>query len=189
MGELRFTQSELQLVPYFENDNLVFKDSLSDSIFFPNITRSSYYNWRKYLSYSEEEQKECGDYYEAEQASISSYSNYVYYSLNIYLYFVVENDLQIRKYISIEMNIHHPNDYQFFGKYPFDDIVNYQDSKNSNISFYDSLSIDSIDFYSVYRFKPTFMQNVKQIDSLYYTLNDGIIGFKMEDGKIWHKTN
>ena len=188
LGELRFSQTELDVVPYLENESIIFKDSINDSIYFSGMTRSSFYQNRKYLSDEDQEHDECADYYETEKTTIHSQNTYPNLA-EINLFFKVENSSQIRKYIFFEIDVFGSTNYEFLGSYPIDNLINYQDSLNSFITFNDSLMLDSNKFYSVFTIKHNSTQNVTQIDNIFYSFNEGIVGFQMAGGKIWHKSN
>ena len=123
LGELNFTQTDLDIVPYDGNENMIFKNDYNDSIDFSGIRRESTFNNYTFITMDYVEDDHCGPNYYLTERNHTSFT------------------AQHSSYIKIEIGLH------------------------------TDIDCDSI----------------KQ--SIFYTKNEGLVGFKTNDGRIWHKSN
>ena len=185
LGQLNLTQNDLNTVPYLVNQIIIFKDSIGDSVCFNNFSRSStretLYDLNGY-DYRQVEQNCDINYYNAERNStifLGIYEN----QMNIDLAYTNSSNYSytFKKYLLFNVSFKDSLLLTSTVTFPIDSLnINYSvNSPGSLISYYDSLLIGNRYFYSVYKLKQT----------LYYSLNNGVVGFKTNDNKIWHKTN
>jgi len=192
VGDIRFTQTDLSIVPFNGNENIVFIDSISDSISYKGTIRKSDYNFYKIYENHVESEEDCpGDWYNIENnytrfaGEINDFD--MWFDLNI------GGDAffgSIKKFIFVR--VHFIKDYQewYFGcRYAFDDLKLYDLSPTDNIllTYNDSLNIGPEKFYNVYTFnqidKPSSKENLQFV---YYTVSEGVIGFKTDSGHLWY---
>ena len=194
LGEIHFTQNELNIVPYNGTETLIFKDSINDSIIFTGKMRysDSFNIWEFPNDY------EClGKYYNTE-------SNYTKFegvnSTKIYIYLYMGSPFlqDFIKKMNIEIFINSDTCY-FYGTLAFNptNIFNTIPAENNLpanayvLAFNSSLSIGPNIFNNVYTLKqidPPHLPS-KNLQYVYYTISDGVVGFKTEEGHLWYLEN
>jgi hypothetical protein len=191
LGDIRFTQTDLNIVPYVGTENLIFKDSIGDSISeHPEVAagRISHYDNHYYEHYFSQDQ--CPpNYYDVEQ-------NYTHfegedYNTSIWTDLYFENPFvtPIKKYIVINVAYEDSQRWYFTSNFYFDSFTLYDRSYSAAniVAFNDSIKIGPKLFFKVY----TLRQNVdphglKNLQIVYYSINRGVVGFKTDHGHLWY---
>jgi len=196
LGELKFSPTDLAIVPYNGTEHLIFRDSLGDSICYDSTSiRSSQYYYR----INDFSNDKCpGNFYNCEL----NYTDFVGYN-----YFTnISTDVHfnpfstnMKKYIYISICYLKTQKWYFEGYFNFDNLKLY-DITVSDIytsgalapfasisSFNDSLIVGPRKFYDVYKLKQIIKPDkIGNIQFVYYTISNGIVGFKTEEGHMWY---
>jgi hypothetical protein len=196
IGNVTFTSNDLKIEPYTGNETLMFLDSLKDTIIYvPEIglQASGKYDYMSgYTSQNPNDNNQCtGNYYYSEVTgthfSGKDPSNFgIWFDLRFSGSLFNKN---LKKIIDIVVGYKDYNDWFFDQTYYFDGLNLQQPTEpnNSSLSFKDSLKIGPKKFHSVYILKqiqdPYKLANLQYV---YYTIKEGIVGFKTKDGHTWY---
>lgn len=190
LGELKFSPTDLAIVPYNGTEHLIFRDSLGDSICYDSTgIRSTQERWPIY----ETGDPECpGDNYYCDV-------NYTHFNTHLegnihqsMIWFDLEFipfSANMKKNIYFHVFYQKTKTWFFSGDFNFENLALYNTSQSDAIVFSinDSLMIGPRKFYNVYILeqikKPDKAENLKY---LYYTISNGIVGFKTEEGHLWY---
>lgn len=187
LGEIRFTQNELNIVPYDGTETLVFKDSINDSIIYIGTGRNSKYTFD--VRHEFPDNYECpGNYYNTE-INYTKFEGTNNSKILIDLYMDSPFLGNLKKYIYIRISYNNIDTWYFDGEMIFD-ATNVQNASPSNacvLAFNDSLIIGSNTFFNVYTLMQIILpNNLKNLQVIYYTFSNGIVGFKTEEGHLWY---
>jgi hypothetical protein len=188
LSDKKFTQEELNVAPYNGFEELIFRDSIGNSIYFTGQGRTSTmqlihetWDW---------DGEECpGDNRQVERVDFSFNINHsTDTTLLLSLLFIHPfNEYENDKYIRFAFD-----NIGFSGIYSFEAgiIMNpkYPAWSDSYIpAFYDTLTIFNKTFYSVFELKNNYYGNEpNDLLSVYYSISRGIIGFKKGSGTTWY---
>jgi hypothetical protein len=189
LGSFTLNELDLKIVPYNGNEDLVFCDSLNNTIRYEGKIRKSNFSGNVYFERNSHLPADCrGSYYYSE-------INYTRFTGNdnktdIWFDLAMSDPFNgdIKKSIFIRVSYIDSIQWYFGSSFYFDSLVLY-DIPNSNgciTSFNDSLMIGSEKFYSVYMLKQNAPQKLGYIEILYYSIDKGILGFRTDKGKLWH---
>ena len=198
LGTVTFTQTELQIVPYTGTETLMFLDSLGDSLTFKGNGRRDYgFQWFQCP------QGDCpgaggeddcrGNYYFTEENITAFYSNKSYIYRVIQLYFSMDQGTtfhqNIKKNFSIEVGFYDKKYWDFDWGYNIDGLK-LSTSNGGNLSFKDSIIVGPKKFYSVYVLEQiSTSSSYANLQYVYYTFKEGVVGFKEQGGKTWYLSN
>ena len=187
IGTLSFTSAELKILPYNGTDLLVFKDSLGDSIYYNGDTRSSRYDNSYYEHPSDQECKGNYYYYEGNYSLFKGKDNY--HTVQIDLNFSSPYQFPTKyRIINFRILYKKTTNMEFNGVFAFDTTsimgvpIGFSNPyKSSLIAFHDNITILGHVFYNVYELTAN-----TSIRKLYFSKNNGVVGFKTDDNKSWY---
>jgi hypothetical protein len=190
LGDVRFTETDLKINPYKGTERLVFKDSIGDSICYDSGVRYSNYNLPIYEYFDLNNPEACrGDYYELER----NYAQFNEVESTGFIKIVLNFDnpfIYHEKSINLQIDFGHNPSWYFNCEFDFDSLEIFESARHyptgSILSYNDSIIIGPITCYSVY----VLMQNsepvnVENLKTVYYSINNGIVGFKTVQGHLW----
>ncbi len=193
VGRLTFTAGDQAICPYTGKDTLTFKNLTGDSVIFKKSLMQSGFNRAYQYSASEAlDFNGCqGDYLSSEYRA----RNYICGNIKGKLDVILKNNATFYHRESVK-NIQlsfFPGDSTGLGfyasmKFSGDTLMNFPDKFDSIIAFHDSVSLGTRKFYQVYEL---FIHNeAPPLDDwgefAYYSLIDGIVGFRSNLGKTWY---
>jgi len=191
LGVIRFTQSDLNIVPYAGTENLLFKDSIGDSISeHPEVVpgRISDYN-NYYDGYCCLEDVCPPDHYVV-QGNYTHFEGKDYKtSIEVDLGFEDPFSTPLKKSIGIVVSYEDSQQWYFSGYFNFDSLklTNPSSGRVSIVTFNDILKIGPKQFFKVYTLKQNEdPQGLKNIQIVYYSINSGVVGFKTDQGHLWY---
>jgi hypothetical protein len=177
LGDRSFTQTDLNIVPYYGTETLIFKDTLNDSVTYKGYGRSSLM-----ITPQPASDKECtGDYYNSELNHTQFLTNINHRSIDFYLGYYDSVTSTAFKYVNIGLDFPRTEEGRFQSRFYFNNLNLIQDNSNGRIrAFDDSLTIGPKKFYSVY----TLGEITDTNKIVYYSVNKGIVGFVTSDGHL-----
>ncbi len=193
LGEVAFTEEDLKIVPYNGTETLVFTDSLGNTMSF---TGQGYYSDYKTLHYENPTSYDClGNYFYSQFYRIQF--NHMLSDYNISFSLSMNGGSPFFKNIknTIYFWIEYKEDskYWHFDKgfyFNHNNIYQGIDTLDKKILFKDSLIIGSNNIHSVYQLEQTKDPYPSlNIQYLYYTIKEGIVGFKTKEGHLWYLKN
>jgi hypothetical protein len=187
LGELVFTQDELNIVPYNGTETLVYKDSLNDSIVYTGAFRKSN-EITYYQNYNTPASNCPGNYYKAYD-NITQFNGQNNSIINIALSITSPFLGNIEKKMGIAISFINSDTLYFNGVFAFNPtgIFNITPSNAIVLSYNDSLILGPKIFYNVYTVKQVHeFSPSTNFQILYYTNINGIVGLKKEDGHLWY---
>ena len=191
LGTVKFTDEDLKIVPYKGTETLTFKDSLGNSLTYGGGGRLSEF----FINHENPSDYECpGNYFYSENNTLKFIQgSYV----NIQIILSMDKGSlffkNINKYISFlieyqEGSIH----WVFYNRvFNFDALkINNSLDTTVHILHKDSLLIGPKKFLSVYQLnQKNAPSGAKNLQYVYYTIKEGIVGFKTEDKHSWYLSN
>lgn len=189
LGDLKFSQSDLKIVPYNGFENLIFKDSIGDTIsMHPEVStgRHNKYDNRYYENYFY--QDDCiPNYYYVEQNYTHFIGKDYHTSIWVEMYFDNLFADSLKKYIIIRVAFEDSQRWYFYNAFYFNSNGLYDgfSQKSSIVSYSDSLKIGQKMFKKVYKLQQLEEPDgVKNLQYVYYSLIDGVVGFKTKEGHL-----
>ncbi len=199
LGQVAFTEEDLKIVPYNGTETLVFTDSLGNTMSFIGQGRFSRLFDNKHFQYYDPgyDPDFCvGDYFDTE-------TNYTRLSGDIIKDFYIRINLSMNSGHPFHQNIekiivftvaylYESKKYFFSTSFYFNVpiLTNPLFDNESSIIYKDSLMLDKKYYSSVYVLEqlqdPYGLKNLKY---LYYTIKEGIVGFKTKEGHLWYLKN
>ncbi len=170
LGTLKFTEAELNIVPYKVGDIIVFKDSVGDSFVYEVGSRNSEM-YRYYRDPDNVGYKGASDYYDHERNNTSLKDGR--FELGFNDPFITN---KIKKYFSVSI--------KFEGQ-SFSESYEFEANSITPSTYHDTLTIVNRKFNSVYELKEYSASSPDNF-LLFYTFKEGIVGFKTNDGKSWY---
>jgi hypothetical protein len=194
LGEIRLTQTDMKINPYTGTERIIFKDSVGDSLCYGSGFRSSYSTYIYDPSYKSDIDGYCsGDYYIIERnATYFTEDNYGAISVDI----TIEDPFkENKKNIIFGVSYKDSQKWYFYCDFIIDSIKLYVNPKPVYgsariLSYNDSIIIGPNKYYSVYSlslYNDTDPQT--HIQDVYYSLKNGIVGFKNNEGHLWFLSN
>jgi len=195
-GNISFTQADINFIPYNNNTKtLIFLDSLGNSISYNNYTQWT--NWGTYYAGSTIDG--CmGNYVNCEIYNTALYTKDSSGQIGIGFAFLNNpfntNLKNLTKNMGISVEYKNSQDWYFAGSFNFDDshLYVYNPAISKIFAFDDSLKIGKKEFYSVYilqDFQNSDDLKIVNIPFIYYTIKNGVVGFKTENGHLWYLSN
>jgi hypothetical protein len=191
LGNITFTETDLSIIPYTGLEELIFRDSLGDSVIYNSGIRFSNYDNYVYENFDPQNIADCwGDYYKTEQ-------NFTYFykpanGIGVEVSIAVGNPFKdTNNYIYIGITYTKTQSWSFGCAFVFDSLKLSNTATplygNGSIAgYYDSIAIGPDMYYSVYSLvqntDPLHSENLKTV---YYSISKGIVGFKTEEGHLW----
>ena len=191
-GKIKLLPSERQICPYKGNEILVFTNTSGDTIVYKGNKWDSTYDGvagdcREYYS-----TMCCGYSFERETLNIYFHENKYQSQMSVQIY----NWSQWHsdpKYFDIAMTYQenlHPWSYEVISDYNTLALRTYKDTTSCEITFNNTLILGNKTFSSVYsikQYKSAYNKHiVSKIQYVYYTIKEGIVGFKTKDGHLWY---
>jgi len=193
LGTYKFSSADLGILPYPTKDPLVFKSDAGDSIIFNSRGRES--TMKTVWKYPLNPQGYQGDYYscEANSAGFISPNSDV---LTFQLYFSNPfTQPTVQKFMSLGLVAENSGTCSFAAVFRFDGgmLFTYLPDSSFHSGGYikavdDSLKLGPVYFKNVYELvAPDFTYYCQAYFSrVYYTINEGVVGFKKNTGKTWY---
>ena len=189
--DLHFSTKDLTINPYSKNDKLLFRDQTGSTVTITIQSRNrnvgQIYHYHDY-----DDPNKCkGNYFNSERDETKTTSTGPWsFTVDLSFDYNCDNPVYSK---SIEIDVTHPkannassitislahfNDDTILSKYPpFDTVYIY----------HDSLTLGSKSYFKVYEFILHFsLHNDEWATNLYYTINEGVIGFNTNTGKKWY---
>lgn len=176
-GDFKLANEDLQIVPYNGTETLIFKNPAGDSVVFYGAGRHSNLDQRyRSCDYN----TDCCDfvYYIEIERTIFAASN------NSRMYFRLERERDSFNNFGISISCSDNLVFNFFENYKFNSNGIFC-STSSIIVTNDTLTIAGKEFYSVYEFKRNNC-NTPELPIVYYSLTQGIVGFKTIENVEWY---
>jgi len=191
LGDINFSQADLNIVKYNGTETFMFKDSSGFTIPFFQGSKGSVYEpvYKNHVT----SPSDCpGDYYDIEEYFIQFKSAAGF--ITIYLGFSDPFSSNIEKKICINVDFMYSQEWSFGSTFVFDNLKLYSSSSpsanGSILAFNDSLKVGPNMFYSVYTLKQSNPKGgLLNLQIVYYNVSDGIIGFKTDQGHLWFLSN
>jgi hypothetical protein len=200
VANLKFTQAELKINPYTGGEILTFKSADGSIIYFPKGGRKT--EVQEFHKYDYEtaklDHKGCqGDYYFSDYNWMVKGDSTSKSALVINLFFRYRlTQPTSEKGFELHFEIYVPELLTFWGGYNFDvdSIMNYKINNSSHLyqdsihNFFSTFELDSKIFHNVYELychNPD-SRDTSWISTAYYSVNDGLVGFRTTYGKIWY---
>ncbi len=193
LGDIKLSESELNIVPYKGTGDLTFRDSNNYTIVYHPDSyhpRESYYHdvyeHYEHGSIGSEPEEPCGNYYTIEE-NITNFKGkqcYNYIQIDLKYDSVFTN---IKTYFHILVSYEIGEQWCFSNGFYYDSGNFYDYLDTNTVILSDSLQIGPNHYHHVY----TFIQNggnigYELIQYLYYTMENGIVGFKTKTGHLWY---
>jgi len=179
LGTLLLTNEELNMNPYQVNDVMLFSDSLGDTTTYKIISRSNFYG--KTHSYGVGTGPSI-DYYEYQKNSTMIEDEYLHQ-----YHFALQANLDQKAGFTISLGINTPeidvNPNSF--AYLFDSTGILNNPENISSTFHSSITINGTNYNSVYELN-TYVAYGEIINRLFYSVTEGIVGFKTNENKSWN---
>ena len=195
-GNISFTQADINFVPYNNSTKtLIFLDSLGNSINY-SLSGSASSWWTTYYAGSTIDG--CmGNYVNCQNYGINLKTKDSTGQINISIGFdnnpFSTNLKNPTKSIGIIVEYVKSQDWYFAGSFNFDDskLYNYNPKIWNIFAFDDSLKVGRKEFYSVYILQDfnNFKYRTVTIPLVYYTIKNGVVGFKTNNGHLWYLSN
>ncbi|HNW88924.1 MAG TPA: hypothetical protein PKN48_04625 [Bacteroidales bacterium] len=179
-GDFKLTNEDLHLVPYNGTETLIFKNQAGDSVVFYGAGRHSDLDQRyRSCDYN----TDCCDfvYYIEIERTIFAASN------NSRIYFRLERERESFNNFGISIKCSDNLFLNFSESFKFNS-NNIYCPTNSLIVTNDTLTIAGKEFYSVYELKGT-SNSAPDLPIVYYSLTQGIVGFKTIENVEWCLSN
>ena len=198
LGNVSFTATDLQIVPYKGTETLIFSDSLGDLLTYRGNRHGSNYNDRWVQCPSGDcpgaGGESCsGNYFFTEFYNIQFIQNSnINMQFNLWMDSGNPFNQNFTKYIGISVNFNDIKTWGFGCSFIFNklQLYNYSKGGGSIVSLNDSLIIGPKKFYSVYVLKQnTPWESFSNLQYVYYSITQGIVGFKEQGGKTWYLSN
>lgn len=184
-----FTENDLKIVPYTGLETLIFKDSVGDSLTMQKAYKTgrfSLYNNKYYEHYFDE--GECVPNFYFVERNFTAFCNKdttAHIETDIY----IDNPFadSLKKHIAIEVSFQDSQHWYFSGSFFFNSNALYDREPQESfiVQYNDSLIIGSKVFKKVYtlqQLKDPY--GLKNLQYVYYSLIDGVVGFKTKDGHL-----
>jgi hypothetical protein len=153
LGNVSFSATDLQIVPYKGTETLIFSDSLGNTMTFPSIVRGSYEDYHVQYPNSNSDPNFCiGDYFYSQHIYIQSNGKNTLMWINLSMNDGSPFFQNINKTINIILSYENSVTWNFEQGFNFDGLKLYKpsDTTLSKLYFKDSLLIGERKFYSVY---------------------------------------
>jgi hypothetical protein len=181
LGKYKFTGTDLSIVPYLENETIIFKDSTGDSLPFYCSGRSSY-EQQYYQANSNDDECPLATYYaDVHDVRFTGQTN----ALHFILSFSNITHPPVRKIIGITLSYTRDQKYGFDCFFEFDNLNLIDINESSDLYYSDSISIGPKKFYNVYTLEQYYSFN-ENLQYLYYSSSIGIVGFCTDTGHYWY---
>ena len=191
LGEIRFTETDHKIVPYDGLENLIFKDSIGDSFtMHPEVSTGRIYSYdNKYYEHYFSQEKCPPNYYCVEQ----NYTHFVGkdYKTSIWTDIYFDNPFadSLKKYLVINVALEESQSWYFTSTFFFksSELFDRSPLESKIVDYNDSLKIGPKWFLKVYTLKQ--IQDpygLKNLQFVYYSLNDGVVGFKTAEGHLYY---
>ena len=198
LPDKRFTQSELNILPYIGTETLTFKNIAGDSVLYTGQGKKSNLYMVHELNQDYEENRGKGDFRNVETVYLSFKKTNSNATIDIYLSFPHPfNERENEKNMSIKFNYYDINSFMFNGTYLFEagSIMSLNHTQYYYISYvtayHDSLTLANRTYYHVFEMTRDVSDILPQyqdiqITNLYYSSLEGIVGYKIKTGAIWY---
>jgi hypothetical protein len=194
---LKFTQNELSINPYDGAEILTFKNSDGDSIVFPKGTRKTEVQVITKISSGDamEYHNGCtGDYFNKDYNWMEKINEDYHSRFDINLKFLYSfehpiMDKEIELFFYSWVNSQPGGDgFDGFYKFKVDTIYNELYPGDSIVSYYNVLAIGPKAFNNVYELccENPDTRNKEWFSIAYYTIKEGLVGFKTNFGQTWY---
>jgi len=190
LGSVRFTQEDLNIIPYKGSEQLVYIASSGNQIIFNGANRISHYGAEgyQYVEFPKSDDYCPGNYYYTETNAMDFHGTTSGSWLNFDMAMTNPFIGPIQKHLGISLTVRDSVNWVFSDIYRFDSLQLFTyDPPYGTIPVNDSVLIGSKIFYKVY-----VLQSGKKKDSsvgylqtVYYSLTEGVLGFRNEPGETW----
>jgi hypothetical protein len=183
LGTFKFTSTDLQIIPYQGTDSLIFSDSLGNSITYNGIGRGSVEDYHDQYPNLNNDPNFCiGNYFYTENNDVAFGVNGKDYHFGINLSLSMDSGSpfgqNIKKIFGFDISYKDTKDWYFGITLNIDGLR----LSGNNISYKDSLKIGPNKFFSVY----VMTQNNDNLKTVFYTISQGVVGFRTNNGHTWY---
>ena len=190
LASFRFSQEDLDIVPYEGHDTLVFVSSAGHTITFKAYGRIAHFGQQgyEYVEFPRSDDYCPGNYYYTEENRMEFYGSVSGSWLNFYQQMSNPFAPPVIKYLGISMTVRDSIYWSFSSSYRFDSLKLYEDKPPYPIiPVHDNVLIGSQVYHQVYVLPSRYTSHVPtgNLDTLYYSLTEGVLGFRNEYGVIW----
>ena len=196
MGSLKFSEKELDVVPYAMGDRIILVDTTHDTLVF-NYAEG--YTSTLYYTELDPYTSECmGDYYEYQDKRVkfeNKYMTFLYVAITFSDPFMVTPQ---RKVLRVQLRTYDLADGSFYGRFDFNEDSIYNDPDTTFLAagrvkaYHDTLALGEAIFTHVYELEGMNEYQVypKYVTSMFYSMSLGVVGYRMNDGKeYWIYSN
>lgn len=195
VGEYRFTSEELQINPYNGNEGLLFKNLTGDSVSLTVGDRSS--GMIKVFTIYVDDGECNGNYTLVETNNTVISSNDDSLQFTIFLRFFPEPSVPgFYKSMRVEAKIQDLNKKTISSvsvTFEQDKITGYDSGSGSNedLLFHKSLTLGAKHFSDVYEFEVHLWSQTGNnwVSKMYYSIQQGIVGFSTHQNELWYLVN
>jgi hypothetical protein len=197
IADLRFSKEELKVDPYSSNEHLTFIGSSGDTVVFQNGFRLN--NHRRVYKYDSETAKVdhdgcAGDYFDIDEEKMMMADSTLKTNLFIFLDFLYSwSNPSDEKTFHLSFGYGKQPLIYFDGIYKFnaDTLLNMKASNpkyDSIVAFHPIWESGSNIFYDVYELfnYNSDVGNTPRISTAYYSIKEGLLGFKTTSGTTWN---
>ena len=191
LGSIRFSQTDLNIIPYKGNEKLIYVASPGHQLVFNGSDRISHFGveGNQYVEFPESNDYCPGNYYYTEKNSIDFYGtvsgSWFWFDMGMSSPFTHP----IRKYVGMNITVLDSIYWVFANGYSFDSLKLYYNPPYGIIPLNDSVLIGSKVFYKVYVLHSGMnlhSARVGNLETVFYSITEGIVGFRNEHGKTWY---
>jgi len=192
LGSVRFSQTDLYIIPYKGNEQRIYIASSGHKIIFNGTDRISHYGAEgdEYVEFPKSDDYCPGNYYYTEKNNIDFYGTVSGSWLNFDMGMTTPFTIPVIKYIGISITVLDSIYSVFSNAYRFDSLkLYYYSPPYGIIPVNESVSIGSKVFYNVYVLHSEMYlhsKTVSNLETVYYSITEGIVGFQNEYGKTWY---
>ena len=192
LGSVRFSQTDLNIIPYKGNEQLTYIASSGHKITFNGGNRISHYGSEgdEYVEFPKSDDYCPGNYYYTETNEIDFNGTVSGSWINFDMGMTTPFTSPVKKHIGILITVLDSIYWVFDNTYRFDSLKLYDFSPPYGIiPANESVSIGSKVFYNVYVLQSGMYlhsKTVGNLETVFYSITEGIVGFQNEYGKTWY---
>lgn len=189
LATLTFTTEELSIDPYSGNERLTFKSLSDDSIVFPQGHRNAEIIEPSKFPAGDNSCR--GDYVSEDLNWLQKYNNEARLDIKLFFDYSFDNgtsEKEFELYFYSQLNIAGFDAFYYFNA---NSISTINSSNGSITGYYQSIDLGPKSFQYVYELScPNNDPNHKEgFSSAYYSIKEGLVGFKTNKGKLWYLDN
>jgi hypothetical protein len=191
LGSVRFSQTDLNIIPYKGNEQFIYVASSGHQIIFNGANRISHYGAEgdEYVEFPKSDDYCPGNYYYTETNHLGFYGTVSGSWINFDMVMTNPFSNPIKKYLGISITVLDSIYWVFANGYRFDSLKLYNENPPYGvIPVNDSVLIGSKIFYNVRVLvseENLHSPTVSNLKTVFYSLSEGVLGFQNELGETW----